>query len=725
MNEQSLEILKESIENNQMNVVVRIPQNMKGKDRNSLGGLHRSETPLHIFPMTPSFDICHVIPHKYLGIENDTRYLFGASRDINNEMREPERKLDELLYHYNVIYDVEIKVINSNLEVNINIEAYDELDERQDGYMYYIESCNCDNHFYLYQLQPLVKNDIRDRISNQSNSTQSNKKFNEQWNKYKKKATMLDGSVVEGVQITPDTFIDISFNQYFHKGESTIVDQIDGINWIYGQYISYIVGLNKDLIVYAENLEDVIKLTVIKDSSNKTQALHTNISKNLKAFDLSDVVQESNYELTLYRRSHSKLYKSTWELESGEVAELDEETMTVHPAQYEDGSKAGISFKDKTSTLITGGVGSGKTSAIKTMIMPFIKSDYADVVILDMKESNDWTFAKDYVETFINDNSGKKGHSLLHELYKESKQRRKKIPEKYSNIWEIPKEERPFNTKIVVIDEFHKLMNHETSLSNMSDYPLSVINMRSYQPSDIYTYMVKTCRDVGIHFICLTQLATSDDLGIYNRSLFNTKIALRGGNHYLFNNDTARMKLRGIPNNDMGKGVGLVATNEQATLMKFGYYSNVTLYQTIEKFKKLDHSETMLFLIDDDLDDVNGKMEQRGHLLEKTYTTISQSIMDMSFDELYDSTPSENNDVSKNHSKNKRNVTSESPRSKQRKNTSRPPERVSVDTSRFFPQRQKKNTCETSDKKKNHSKETTNKRKKELTDKWKDQLKSN
>lgn len=666
MNDQPLEILKRNVDNNQMNVVAKIPRNMKGIDRDSLGGLHRSETPLHIFPMTPSFDICHIIPHKYLGVENDTRYLFGASRGINNEMREPERKLDELLYHYNVIYDVEIKVINSNLEVNINIETYDEFEERQDGYMYYIESCNCDNHFYLYQLQPLMKSDIRDRILHQNNSTQSNKKFNEQWNEYKKKATMLDGSIVEGVQITPDTFIDIAFNQYFHKEESTIVDQIDGINWIYGQYISYIVGLNKDLVVYAESLEDVIKLTVIKDSNNKAQTLYDNISNNLNVFDLSDVIQENKYELTLYRRSHSKLYEHTWELESGEVAELDEETMTVYPAQYEDGSKAGISFKDKTSTLITGGVGSGKTSAIKTMIMPFIKSDYADVAILDMKESNDWAFAKDYVQTFINDDSGRKGHALLHELYKESKQRRKKIPNNYSNIWEIPKEERPFNTKIVVIDEFHKLMNYETSLDNMSEYDVHTRNMTAYQPSYIYKYMVKTCRDVGIHFICLTQIATSDDLGLYNRKLFNTKIALRGGNYYLFNNDTARMKLRRIPNDDTGRGVGLVATNEQATLMKFGYYSNVTLYQTIEKFKKLDPSETMLFLIDDDLDNLNDKTERCGQLLEQTYAMIRAD-----FSDIFEDSPRETNDV-------RNSVVNEKKSSRQK-----PPKRASVDTSQF------------------------------------------
>lgn len=609
MNEQSLEILKESIENNQMNVVVRIPQNMKGKDRNSLGGLHRSETPLHIFPMTPSFDICHVIPHKYLGIENDTRYLFGASRDINNAMREPERKLDEMLEKYNVVYDVEIKVINSNLEANIQIEAYDELEERQDGYMYYIESCNCDNHFYLYQLQPLMKSDIRDRISHQNNSTPSNKKFNEQWNAYKKKEVMLDGSVVEGVQITSDTFIDISFNQYFHKGKSTIVDQIDGINWIYGQYISYIVGLNKDLIVYAENLEDVIKLTVIKDSSNKTQALHTNISKNLKVFDLSDVIQESNYELTLYRRSHSKLYEHAWELESGEVAELDEETMTVYPAQYEDGSKAGISFKDKTSTLITGGVGSGKTSAIKTMIMPFIKSDYADVAILDMKESNDWAFAKDYVQTFINDDSGKKGHILLHELKKEVDVRNKNLPEGYGNFWEIPLEERPFKTKFIIIDEFHKLMNYKDD----------EIRFIGYKPSDIYAYIVKVCRNVGINFICLTQQSTYRDTGRSAFRLFNNTITLRGDYYNHVRNETSNnthLLMKSIRNDDKGRGVGVIH-NDSPRLVKFGYYSSDNLLDTIKDFKKQSILEKINYVLTDNALDLKNEHVET---LEGMYT---------------------------------------------------------------------------------------------------------
>lgn len=701
MNNQPIEILKESIENNQMNIVARIPKNMESRDRNSLGGLHRNETPLHIFPMTPSFDICHIIPYKYLGIENDTNYLFGASRQINNEMREPERKLDELLNHYNVIYDVEIKVVNSKLEVNINIEAYDEFEKRQDGYMYYIESLNCDNHFYIYQLEPLIKNDIRDKISNQDNSTTSNKMFNEQWNEYKKKATMLDGSVVEGVQITPDTFIDIAFNQYFHKEESTIVDQIDGINWIYGQYISYIVGSNKDLVVYAESLEDVIKLTVIKDSNNKAQTLYDSISNNLNVFDLSDVIQENKYELTLYRRSHSKLYKRAWELESGEIAEIDEETMTVYPAQYENGSKAGISFKDRTSTLITGGVGSGKTSAIKTMIMPFIKSEHADVAILDMKESNDWVFAKDYVQTLINENSGKTGHALLHELYKESKQRRKMLPEKYSNIWEVPKKERPFNIKIVVIDEFHKLMKHETSLAKTSEYPSYISHMPKYQPSDIYRYMVKTCRDVGIHFICLTQLSFSDDLGYHNRSLFNTKISLRGGNYNFFNNDTVRMKIKGIPNDDTGRGVGVVATNEQATLMKFGYYSNAALCQTIEKFEKPNPKEIMSFIINDDSNELNEETEKCGHLLEQTYT-IPQVIGKMSIDEIIGNEPKETNGVRK---------------------------RVQVDTERFNQSPRLSNKRRTSrqkqqnrvpvkspNKKKNHSKETTDKNKNDLFD---------
>lgn len=587
MNDQPLEILKRNVDNNQMNVVAKIPRNMKGIDRDSLGGLQRSETPLHIFPMTPSFDICHIIPHKYLGVENDTRYLFGASMGINNEMREPERKLDELLYHYNVIYDVEIKVINSNLEVNINIEAYDEFEERQDGYMYYIESCNCDNHFYLYQLQPLIKSDIRDRISHQNNSTPSNKKFNEQWNTYKKKEVMLDGSVVEGVQITPDTFIDISFNQYFHKGKSTIVDQIDGINWIYGQYISYIVGLNKNLIAYAENLEDVIKLTIIKDSDNKTQALHTNISNNLNVFDLSDVVQENKYELTLYRRSHSKLYEHTWELESGEVAELDEETMTVYPAQYEDGSKAGISFKDKTSTLITGGVGSGKTSAVKTMITPFIKSEHVDVAILDMKESNDWVFAKDYVQTFCNENALHIGHIILHELTKEIKDRNNRLKkENISNFWELSLNERPFNFKIMVIDEFHKLM---------SDH---IINFQKYAPPYIFENIVRECRNVGIHLICMTQLGKSTDLGFTNKSVFSNKISLRNSGGFTHNNDIKiSSKLESIKNDDSGKGVGIIINDDIINLVKFGYYKPKDLSATMSTLKPIDSQNKINYQI--------------------------------------------------------------------------------------------------------------------------------
>ena len=75
-------------------------------ERSSIRGFaDRNDAKLIIYPTQQKVVVCHLIPFKYIGTENDSRYVIGATKQLNQDMREAERQLDDYIEKgYNFYY---------------------------------------------------------------------------------------------------------------------------------------------------------------------------------------------------------------------------------------------------------------------------------------------------------------------------------------------------------------------------------------------------------------------------------------------------------------------------------------------------------------------------------------------------------------------------------------------------------------------------------------------
>src|SRR5699024_9814848 len=247
--------------------------------------------------------------------------------------------------------------------------------------------------------------------------------------------------------------------------------------------------------------------------------------------------------------------------------------MTVYPAIKEDKSKLPVSFKNETATLVTGTMGSGKSASMRTLLMPFIQSDLTDVGIIDMKESSDWSLFEDYVQLLINNDSYNKGVLYLSILLKEVNRRNKIMQEeKLDNFWNLDVKDRPFNFKLIVIDEFHKLVG--------GGYNSHHLYM--YDPQKVFDNTIREARPVGIHIICITQSGSTNSIDPRTRRLINNRFMFRGGGALYDSIDDKALvkKHQSIPNND--KTIGVAISSFDNDFIKFGYYSYKDLIETLD-----------------------------------------------------------------------------------------------------------------------------------------------
>lgn len=579
-NENSLEIVKKD---NTLYVskIVRTNDDVYDK-RNSLEGFSdRKQTPLYFYPSLHNFDVCHLIPYKYIGTENNSYLLIGASEEINQAMRMPESKLDSLInIGFDVLYEVGIHIDDDKvLNMSIKVTPFSG-DSVEYTHRYSFKS---DKGLYLHDARGMSKDDIQKRMKQTESQLNSSKNvmFDKQWEMFKESIVIEDGREIEGVQVTHNIFIDKHMNRYHHEQGTTILDVISqnsettqSKDWIYSQYILYILGLNQSIVAYVKDNHEEMTLHIIEDKHKASLKLYELLTINKDLFDISDVIQKNEFTYTLYKQSHSILFERSWELEPKEIPYLDETSMTVYPAIKEDKSKLPVSFKNETATFVTGTMGSGKSASMRTLLMPFIQSDLTDVGIIDMKESSDWSLFEDYVQLLINNDSYNKGVLYLNILLKEVNRRNKIMQEeKLDNFWNLDIKDRPFNFKLIVIDEFHKLVG---GVGNSH-------HLYMYDPQKVFDNIIREARSVGIHIICITQSGSTNSIDPRTRRLINNRVMFRGGGGTLYDSmdDKAFVKKhQSIPNNDKTTGVALSSFDND--FIKFGYYSYKDLIETLD-----------------------------------------------------------------------------------------------------------------------------------------------
>ena len=455
-------VLNKEITKNKLRQVVHVNVNDEVYDRTEVSGFlsasQRESTPLMIFPAKGKFQVCHMIPYKYSGREDDTMNMFGASSSVNQAMRDPEKYIDEVIAsRHDAIYIVEASV-SSDYALYVNVYVFD---KALDSGITFTISDN--SNFYVASFEsPKSKSYITEKIDTNEGQSKKNvnhsSEFAKQWNEYKETITLESGRQIEGVQMTYYTFVDIYMNKYNHKNETTINEKIEGRNWIFSQYLLSLIGANDSLIGYIENYDDKLVLKIVEDMNNNILGIQQKIENIQRVLDLTEIKYQDPFTYELYRKSHSRLFRHTWELQENEFSYLDEETMTIYPVEKEDGQKGGFEFRDTAGMLVTGTSGSGKTESVKNMLMSFIRSKYVDVCIIDMKASNDWAIFEPYINILINDNVKVKGAYYIRLLEKEINHRYKILKEnQINNIWELPKDERPFNFKVIIIDELQEL----------------------------------------------------------------------------------------------------------------------------------------------------------------------------------------------------------------------------------------------------------------------------
>lgn len=536
------------------------------------GASDRYTTPLSIYPVDKHFEVCHMIPYKYIGIENRSDILFGAPKKVNDAMREAERELDNLIQSgTDTYYSVKATVESKSLIVDIEVIPLNNFDEGYyHGYKFRIED---DSTYYVFDEEMMNKESIQTKSESDISSNEYSSALLDQWNNFKTSITLDDGREIKGVQVTPHTFVDIDMNKYPNKSNETIVNMIDGKNWIFSEYIFSVLGIS-GIKGYIENKEEYIVLNIIQDNNNHIFSIEQNIRNKSFAFDITDIIVNDLYSYKIYPTSHSKLYEKTWELQKGEFAELDEDTMTVYPAEKEDGTKLGISLKNKTSTLVTGTVGSGKTASMKTFLMPFIKSSYADVAIIDMKESNDFNFLKGHIESLFTEDGFNNGIYYLYQIKQYIKERNDILKSMdVNNFWNLPKEQRPFNLKLVVIDEIHKLLDDADR------------TRVSWRISHILSEIIKECRSVGIHIVLITQNANYCSINSDILKLINNQISFRGGDPSHESDDKLKNIHKTIPNNDKSVGVCVIQAGQGTHLSRFGYYDEAILKEMVKEIE--------------------------------------------------------------------------------------------------------------------------------------------
>ena len=593
--------IEKDINNKGLNQIKRIRKNDDIFDRNQVNGFlsasQRETTPLMIFPVKNKFHVCHMIPYKYSGSEDDTLNLFGASSQVNQDMREAEKQLDKIIsLSHDALYNVNVNVEKRGV-LKVTILVYDETIAK--GVRYDITD---DDNYYIYEPEnPESKEEITKRSSQNDSSKTNNiitsSEFSKQWNQYKETITLDNQRQVEGVQMTYYTFVDIHMNKYYHKNNVTINDRIEGKNWIFSQYLLSLVNMHDSVVAYTENYDDKLILKIIEDRDNHVLDIQGKIESIHHVLDLSEIRYIDTFTYELYRRSHSKLFKRTWELKENEFSEIDEDTMSIYPVEQEDGSKSGFELNNTSGMLVTGLSGSGKTESVKNMLMSFIHSNYVDVGIIDMKASYDWEIFEPYINILINDDVKVKGAYYIRLIEKEISERYKIMKEhKIKNFWDLPKEQRPFNFKIVIIDELQELASgHRGRFSNEFD---SYID-------DVIERILKKARASGIFIIGITQSQFAVDYKM--RKQFHHNIFLRNNGDYVNNNDDKmRYKIASIPKTNEGVGIAvtdtLINTDEnEYPLIRFGYYKHENIEKTLqnenivnnlEKEKIINHVET-------------------------------------------------------------------------------------------------------------------------------------
>lgn len=583
------EVLNKEITKNKLRQVAYINANDDAYDRAKVSGFlsasQRESTPLMIFPAKGKFQVCHMIPYKYSGREDDTMNMFGASSSVNQAMRDPEKYLDEIISSgHDAIYIVEVNVNNDHI---LYVHAY-VFDRTLDSGITFIISD--DNNFYVTSFEsPKSKSYITEKINtndNQSNkSTNHSSAFSKQWNEYKETITLESGRQIEGVQMTYYTFVDIYMNKYNHKNDTTINEKIKGKNWIFSQYLLSLMGMNNSVIAYIENYEDKLILNIVEDTNNNILNIQQAMQRIQRVLDLTEIKYQDPFTYELYRRSHSRLFHRTWELQENEFSYLDEETMKIYPVEKENGQKGGFEFRDTAGMLITGTSGSGKTESVKNMLMSFIQSKYVDVGIIDMKASNDWAIFEPYINILINNNVKVKGAYYIRLLEKEINHRYKMLKEKQiNNIWELSKDERPFNFKVVIIDELQELASGNSDRwSNEYDGHVA----------DVMTRILKKARAVGIFIIGITQTADAYAIDRSMLKQFHHKIALRNMQTIHLDSYIMEKKVLNIPKTREGIGVAvsnsLLNTSEnEYPLVRFGYYKNEIIKRTLSKLNEID-----------------------------------------------------------------------------------------------------------------------------------------
>ena len=547
-------------------------------ERSSIRGFaDRNDAKLMIYPTQQKVVVCHLIPFKYIGTENDSRYVIGGTKQLNQDMREAERQLDEYIEKgYNVYYSINTS-INNKHQLKMIIDVIPFTDNTLGHALQY---SYISNDIYIFdESMEYSKETLNQHLINLRQATviHITDAFSYQWNEYKTTIQTMDGRNIEGVQVTSNTFVDIDMNKYYHEKNSTILDQITGKNWIYSRFIQSILNATKDFVAYVENHEDKMILHVIEDKNNIILTLDNKLNQYLSTFDLSDVIKVNDYTYELYRKSHSRLFEKIWELQPNEFVPLDETTMTIYPAEQENGEKQGIEFKNKAGMLVTGQTGSGKTESVKTMLMSFINSPYVDIGIIDMKASYDWEPFKDYIDILINNgNVGYKGNYYLNILLIEIRQRNKQLKDiNENNFWNIknPKD-RPFNFKVIIIDELHKLMSYRNNN-----------NHRRMYSADLLHYILRESRNVGIFIIGITQLNSHHSLGYQNKGLFNINIHFRNEIVYNYTDSSVINKLHSIPLDSKGVGVGLIEGFNTTNFVRFGYYPSNHFSESLSKIK--------------------------------------------------------------------------------------------------------------------------------------------
>src|SRR5699024_11815836 len=87
------------------------------------------------------------------------------------------------------------------------------------------------------------------------------------------------------------------------------------------------------------------------------------------------------------------------------------------------------------------------------------------------------------------------------------------------NFWNLDVKDRPFNFKLIVIDEFHKLVG--------GGYDSHHLYM--YDPQKVFDNIIREARSVGIHIICITQSGSTNSIDPRTRRIINNCFMFRRG----------------------------------------------------------------------------------------------------------------------------------------------------------------------------------------------------